>query len=371
MIDRDPTAPPTRPAQPERAQPERAHPERTRPERQEQDVHETGAIDVAVIGEVLIEISSSAPLADGIATRLGFSGDALNVAAAAAAAGARTALIAKVPADELGDALLARVRELGIDTTWIVRAEGQHGLYLSYADPDGARDFTYLRRGSLGSQLGVADLDPALLASAGIVVASGIACAISETTAEAIRYAAESARRFLYDPNFRSRLTSAAEAAAVLRELAPLAFVITPSWPTETARLLGLPPDTPPKQALAALTRLGARNVVMTCGPDGARVATSDGTRHHVPSLRAPLVVDQTGAGDCFAGTLAARIALGDPILVAVRLAAAAAALSVQGQGGTGHVPSLAETLAALEPPTPTQPTPQPDAAPASSEVER
>jgi 2-dehydro-3-deoxygluconokinase len=59
-------------------------------------------------------------------------------------------------------------------------------------------------------------------------------------------------------------------------------------------------------------------------------------------------VTDQTGAGDVFAGTLAGRLALGDDLRQAVRLAAAAASLSLAGQGGTGYIPKLAQTTALL-----------------------
>jgi 2-dehydro-3-deoxygluconokinase len=58
------------------------------------------------------------------------------------------------------------------------------------------------------------------------------------------------------------------------------------------------------------------------------------------------MVVDQTGAGDSFAGTVTARLALGDTLLDAVRLGVAAASLSVGGLGGTGHVATLEETRA-------------------------
>ncbi|WP_270888241.1 sugar kinase [Pedococcus sp. 5OH_020] len=306
-----------------------------------------GAPDVVVLGEVLVELSSLEGLHDGAAFRLGFSGDALNTAAAASAAGAHVALVARVPDDELGDELLARVRQLDVDTSRVIRAPGQHGLYLTHADPDGERAFTYVRRGSAGSQLGTEDLDDSLLSTAGVVVASGIACAISSSAAAAVLHAAQVSGRFVYDPNFRTRLTTSAEASAALRRIAPHAEVITPSWPGETGQLLGLPADTVPQAALTSLTALGAGAVVMTCGPAGAWVSSPAGVEH-VPGLPAPRVVDQTGAGDCLTGTLAARLALGDSLVDAVRLATSAAALSVQGQGGTGYVPTLSETRRAL-----------------------
>jgi 2-dehydro-3-deoxygluconokinase len=172
------------------------------------------------------------------------------------------------------------------------------------------------------------------------VVTSGITAAISTSAREAVLRAATVARRFVFDPNFRPRLTTAGAAGALLRQVAPLAEVITPSWPGETAALLGLSPELAPRDAAAAALQLGSRAVVLTCGPTGAVVASGDDVVE-VPSPAAPVVVDQTGAGDCLTGTLAARLAAGDPLETAVRLGAAAASLSVGGQGGTGGLATL------------------------------
>lgn len=303
--------------------------------------------DVVVLGEVLVELSSTAPLREGCHLRLGFSGDALNVAAAAAAAGARTVLLARVPDDELGDEVVRRIGDLGVDTTHIHRRPGQHGLYLTHADPSGERQFVYARSGSVGAGLHEDDLDADLLAGAGVVVASGVACAVSPTAAVAVHHAARLARVFVYDPNVRLRLTTPEAARATLRLLAPLAAVLTPSWPTE-ARLLLDSDVTEPAVALEALSQLGSDAVVMTCGADGALVRDGAGIVT-VPGVPASSVTDQTGAGDCFTGTLAARLALGDGLVESARLGAAAASLSVQGQGGTGFVPSLQQTRNALE----------------------
>jgi len=57
-------------------------------------------------------------------------------------------------------------------------------------------------------------------------------------------------------------------------------------------------------------------------------------------------VVDQTGAGDAFLGTLTARMVLGDTLPVAARYGAAAASLVVGGKGGTGFIPTLEQTRA-------------------------
>jgi 2-dehydro-3-deoxygluconokinase len=49
--------------------------------------------------------------------------------------------------------------------------------------------------------------------------------------------------------------------------------------------------------------------------------------------------VDATGAGDCFAGNLLARLAAGDALPEAARYANAAAALAVQGHGAVAPLP--------------------------------
>jgi 2-dehydro-3-deoxygluconokinase len=307
-------------------------------------------LDVLVLGEVLVEFSSLTPLADGATVRMGFSGDALNVAAAAVAAGARTALVARVPDDHLGDALVHRVAELGVDTRWIRRLAGEHGVYVTHADPEGRREFAYARWGSVGSTLSPQDLDDDALTRAGVVVASGVACAVSETAAAAVRRAAQVAGRFVYDPNFRPRLTTAARAGQLLRELAPHAELVTPSWPDETSALLGIPAEAPAPVAAQSVLASGCGSVALTCGPRGVVLADAGGTTE-VPGLAAPRVVDQTGAGDCLTGTIAARLALGDPLEVAAQLGVAAAALCVQGRGGTGHLSGVEEARTPLSRP--------------------
>lgn len=297
--------------------------------------------DVIVLGEPLVEIATLAAIEPGVPATIGVSGDALNAAAAAAAAGASVALLARITGDELGDMIAGRVRALGVDDALLLRTSGQQGMYLVHSDPEGERQFHYARSGSVGSRLAPADLPADALAAAGAVLASGITCAVSDTARAAVLAAARLSRAFVYDPNFRPRLTTAGRAAATLAELAPLAALVTPSAPAETAALLGA---VDPAAAAASCRELGAAAVAVTCGSRG--VLVDDGSRTWVPAIPAPVVVDQTGAGDVFAGTVTARLALGDPLPDAVLLGTSAASLSVGGQGGTGKIAGVDEVRA-------------------------
>jgi 2-dehydro-3-deoxygluconokinase len=68
-------------------------------------------------------------------------------------------------------------------------------------------------------------------------------------------------------------------------------------------------------------------------GPPGMAAPT-----RFVPAVRVDTVVDATGAGDAFAGTVAARLALGADLIDAVREGVTAAARSLGARGGTGWV---------------------------------
>ena len=73
----------------------------------------------------------------------------------------------------------------------------------------------------------------------------------------------------------------------------------------------------------------------------------SDATRH-VPA-HAVQARDATGAGDCFDGSLLARLAAGDALDQAVRYASVAAALSTRAPGAVAPIPRRDEVLEALQ----------------------
>ncbi|MGI8449488.1 MAG: carbohydrate kinase family protein [Streptosporangiaceae bacterium] len=82
---------------------------------------------------------------------------------------------------------------------------------------------------------------------------------------------------------------------------------------------------------LAAVPRHGGVGVV-TRGRRGCEVLTREGSREYTADP-VSVLVDPTGAGDCFAATLTTEIYRGRPVPEAVRLATAAASLCVSGQG--------------------------------------
>ena len=296
--------------------------------------------DVVVIGEPLVEFSAPEPLTRAGTFHLSFSGDALNAAVTAAASGAHVVLVTRVGEDEFGERLIAFAAERGVDTRWMLRGPGGSGAYAVGADPDGDRAFAYMRAGSAASRLSPADVSAAPVARARVVLLSGITAALSDSCAATVLHAAEVASgAVVYDPNFRSRLTDPEAARRVLAKVAPHAALITPSCPADSTALLG---TADPERAAAACLELGAAAAAVTRGPSGVHLACDD-ERLDLPAITAPTLVDATGAGDAFAGALAARLAAGSSLPEAVRAGTAAASIALGGQGGTGRVATAAE----------------------------
>ena len=300
--------------------------------------------DVVSLGEPLYELNRQ-PDGNWLT---GFGGDTLNVAIAAARLGSSTAYVTRLGDDLFATELRALMQREAIDTA-AVRADqdAPTGLYFVTHGPSG-HVFTYRRAGSAASRMLPADLDPALIASARFLHASGISQAISETAAETVAAAISMARKagvgVSFDTNFRSRLWTAEKARPVIEAAAAQADILKTSA-EDAAALFGL---TAPPDVARHLLGLGAKAVIITLGREGVAVATAAGLE--LIAGRRVAAVDATGAGDAFTGALLAELSRGVPLARAARFANAAAALSTLGYGAIAPLPRRAAVEAALDP---------------------
>ncbi|MER8911140.1 ribokinase [Mesorhizobium sp. M0012] len=101
--------------------------------------------------------------------------------------------------------------------------------------------------------------------------------------------------------------------------------------------------------AAGALVAKGAGTVVITLGAAGCIVLGTDRTeplRLPVPQVEA---LDTSGAGDVFCGCLAGGLARGMPVISALKLALAAAAIAVTRPGTLASCPSASEMAALID----------------------
>ena len=301
--------------------------------------------DVVALGEPLYELNRQ-PDGNWLT---GFGGDTLNVAIAAARLGSRAAYVTRLGDDIFAEELRALMAREGIDTSAVATDAGAPtGLYFVTHGPAG-HVFTYRRAGSATSRMTPAGLDPALIASARFLHASGISQAISETAAETVAAAIAMARKagvgVSYDTNFRPRLWTAAKARPVVAAAAAQADILKTSAEDAEA-LFGL---RQPAEIGRHLLGLGAGAVVITRGRDGVVLVTRGGLEE-LPARRVA-AVDATGAGDAFTGALLAELARGQGLGAAARFANAAAGLSTLGYGAIAPLPRRPAVQAILATP--------------------
>lgn len=219
-------------------------------------------------------------------------------------------------------------------------------VYFVDHDESGHR-FSYLRSGSAASRMTPGDLDLQWIRAARFLHVSSVSQAISagacDTVFAAIDAAREAGVAVCYDSNLRLTLWPPRRAQAIIRATIGLTDYFLPSL-EDAQQLTGLrAPDAILDWCFAA----GARKVLLKLGAAGVIVADGE-NRTAIPghSVKA---VDATGAGDCFAGALLARLSLGDDVLAAARYANAAAALATTGYGAVAPIPRFDDVIRLLD----------------------
>jgi 2-dehydro-3-deoxygluconokinase len=304
--------------------------------------------DIVALGEAMVEFNQTQ--ADPPLYLQGFGGDTSNAAIAAARAGAQVAYLTRLGTDRWGDRLMDLWHGENVDTQAVLRdPQAPTGMYFVSHDAQG-HHFSYARAGSAASRMQPADLPSwqAAIERSRWLHLSGISLAISasacDTALAAMQVARTSGTRVAFDSNLRLSLWPLARAQACITHAIGLCDLFLPSLEDITA-LTGL---TDPQAIIAWSHAQGAQQVVLKLGAEGAWA--SDGQTHRLIPAWTVQAVDATGAGDCFAGNLLARLSQGEDLWQASAYANAAAALSVQGYGAVPPLPRPDAVLKIIQP---------------------
>ena len=146
-----------------------------------------------------------------------------------------------------------------------------------------------------------------------------------------------------------TRAAAAACAGRVVLNTAPLRYDVRPLLPLCAVVIANqVEAESVAAQASAAALRAaGAAVAVVTMGARGCLFADADGERH-LPAPPARLL-DSTGAGDAFCGTLAALLAQSWPWITALEAAQRVAARTVERPGAYAALPPAEEWSGLLE----------------------
>jgi ribokinase len=236
--------------------------------------------------------------------------------------------------DPMGDRLLAALGAAGLPSEGLLRTpDTATGVALIVVDVEGRNQIAVAPGANHRLTPDVAAPHRAALEWADVVLLQ------LETPIETVRWALQEARRLgkttILNP-------APARVLPLPADLLPLVDYVTPNE-TEAAALTGesVGGVAEAEGAGQALVAAGVGAAVVTLGAAGA-VLVGPAGGSHVPGF-VVASVDTVGAGDAFAGGLAAALAAGAPVEEALAVANAAGALACTQRGAIDALPSRAE----------------------------
>jgi 5-dehydro-2-deoxygluconokinase len=228
-------------------------------------------------------------------------GSPTNVAVAAAKLGHKSAIVTKVGIDPLGQYVLNKLSEFGVNTDFVKVAEsGLTPVVLASQDPPEDPKIIFHRQPQApDTQLTLSDLDPETLLAAKIFWVSACALSNGETAKSAITWLKQRGRKqeSIIDLDYRPSFWPNADAARAAAQEAISMCTIAIGNIAECQVALGI---SDPQEAATELLKREVRVAIVKMGGDGVLLATQN--ERIIIAPRSIKLVCGLGAGDAFGG---------------------------------------------------------------------
>ncbi len=299
------------------------------------------------IGEILIDFTPCRT-AEGLFFKQNAGGAPCNMLTMAQILGTPTAFIGKAGEDQFGHFLKKTLEDHQVDTRgFVLTKEVPTTLAFVHLEESGERDFSFYRRGCADVMLTPEEVDYDRIAEARALHFGSLSFTQEPARGavmKAVEFAKAKGHLITYDPNYRPPLwPSEEEAIEAMRMGLKYADVLKVSE-EEAALLTG---ESDLERAATLLREEGVTLVCITLGQEGAFFSHPSGSGK-VPGFVAE-VMDTTGAGDAFFGSLIHQILQSgkavdelkaEEIKGFLRFSNAVASLCIEGLGGIPSLPT-------------------------------
>lgn len=296
-------------------------------------------IDIAVIGECLIELSANGSLADTSTLNKYFGGDTVTTAVAIARLGGSVSYLTKVGNDGFSEFILSSLQKENIDTSMIKTNDEQNGMYI-VSNTQNNKEVLYYKRKTAATKLSVEDIDEETIKKLKLIYSTGVVQSLSASSRELIRETFKIAKGndvlTAYDPNYTSCFMNSDDTKEYFEEIIGLTDIVFLSLKNDAVRLYEI--DSVDK-AINYFWDRGVKIVVIKSHIDNGYYVGYNGEITFTEFYNSQKAIDTTASGDVFNGGFLYAIINGYTPSNAAKFAAVVSGLQTQNYGAIQAIP--------------------------------
>ena len=296
-------------------------------------------IDIAVIGECLIELSANGSLADTSTLNKYFGGDTVTTAVAIARLGGNVSYLTKVGNDGFSEFIISSLQKENIDTSLIKTNDEQNGMYIVSHTSD-KKEVLYYKRKTAATKLSVEDLDAEVLKKMKLIYSTGVVQSLSASSRELVKEAFKLAKEndviTAYDPNYTSCFMNSIDTREYFEEIITLTDIVFLSLKNDAVKLYEM--DSIDK-TMNYFWDKGVKVIVIKSHIDNGYYTGYNGEISFTEFYNSQKAVDTTASGDVFNGGFLYAITNGYTPNDATKFASVVSGLQTQNYGAIQAIP--------------------------------
>lgn len=298
-------------------------------------------IDIAIIGECLIELSANGSLADTSTLNKYFGGDTVTTAVAVARLGGNVTYLTKVGNDGFSEFILSALQKENIDTSLIKTNDEQNGMYIVSHTLD-KKEVLYYKRKTAATKLSIDDISEENIKKLKLVYSTGVVQSLSassrELVRESFRLAKENDVLTAYDPNYTSCFMNSDDTKEYFEEIIDFTDIIFLSLKNDAAQLYEF---TSIDKVMKYFWDKGVKIVVIKSHIDNGYYTGYQGDVSFTEFYNTQKAIDVTASGDVFNGGFLYALINGYSPANAAKFASIVSGLQTQNYGAIQAIPYL------------------------------
>lgn len=305
-------------------------------------------IDIAVIGECLIELSANGSLADTSTLNKYFGGDTVTTAVAIARLGGKVTYLTKIGNDGFSEFILSALQKENVDTSLIKTNEEQNGMYIVSHTLEN-KEVLYYKRKTAATKLGIDDFSEENIKKLKLVYSTGVVQSLSASARELVRETFKTAKEnevlTAYDPNYTSCFMNSSDTKEYFEEIIDYTDIIFLSLKNDAVKLYEIESI---DKVMNYLWDKGVKIVVIKSHIDGGYYVGYNGDVNFIEFYNTQKAIDTTASGDVFNGGFLYALTHGYSPTDSAKFASIVSGLQTQNYGAIQAIPYIETVMEKL-----------------------